>query len=122
MRRVRFIADLLVIITGPRVGRLPAAKGLLLCVRGLGVELGAQPPGLALSAAGAPLGALGTAGGPSQRGQALGRALLLGVRETLAVCVVGELGELMHDGHLLPVRDRLVLSPTVASGPGGHHT
>jgi hypothetical protein len=67
----------------------------------LGPGLGAQPPGLPLSATGAPLGALGTARGPGQREQALARAPLLGVSEPLAVQVIGELGELMHDGHLL---------------------
>jgi hypothetical protein len=57
-------------------------------VRDLGLELGAQPPGLAGSAAQAPFGALGAAGGPAQREQALGWALLLGARQPLAVYVV----------------------------------
>ena len=52
---------------------------------------------------------LGTAGGPGQREQALGGALRLGAREPLAVQVVAELGELVHDGHLLPGGGGLVV-------------
>jgi hypothetical protein len=70
-------------------------------VRDLGLELGAQPPGLAGGAAHPPLGALGAAGGPGQREQALGGALLVGVSEPLVVYLAGELGELVHDSHLL---------------------
>ena len=51
---------------------------------GLGLELGAQPPGVAGGAAHPPLGALGAAGGPGQREHALGGALRLGVAEPLA--------------------------------------
>ena len=67
-------------------------------VCGLGLELGAQPVGLADGAANAPLGALGTAGGPAEREQALRGALLRGVGELLAAPVIGELldGELVH--------------------------
>src|SRR5689334_2578557 len=64
----------------------------------LGLELGTQPPGLTGGAAQPPFGALGPAGGPGQRQQALGGALRLRVREPLAVVVVGELGELIHGG------------------------
>jgi hypothetical protein len=59
--------------------------------------LRAQPPGLADSAAHPPLGALG----PAQREQALRGALLLSVRQPLVVYLAGELGELVHDSHLL---------------------
>ena len=62
---------------------------------GLGLELGAQPPGLAGGAAQPPFGALGAAGGPGQRERKLRGALRLGGREPLAVVVVGELGELV---------------------------
>jgi hypothetical protein len=62
------------------------------------VELGAQPPCLALSAAQAPFCAFGAAGGPGQREHALGGALLLGAREPLAVPVMAELAELVHGG------------------------
>jgi hypothetical protein len=67
----------------------------------LGLELGTQPLGLAGGAAHPPFGALGAAGGPGQREQALGGALLVGVRESLVVYLAGELGELVHDGRLL---------------------
>jgi hypothetical protein len=48
--------------------------------------------------------------------------LLGGVGLSLAVQVIGEQGELMHDACLFSGGDRLGLSPTVASSPGGHHT
>jgi tetratricopeptide (TPR) repeat protein/transcriptional regulator with XRE-family HTH domain len=90
-----------------------------LIVGGLDPELGAQPPGLAGGAAQAPFGALGAAGGPRQRVETLGGALRLGVREPLAVVVAGEVGELVHDGHLLPGGDGLVpllpLSPSAGA-------
>jgi hypothetical protein len=50
------------------------------------------------------LGSLGAAGGPRQRERSLGGALLFGGREPLAVPVGGELGELVHGGHLLSRR------------------
>jgi hypothetical protein len=53
---------------------------------GLGLELGAQLPGLAF----------GAAGGPRQRERAPGRVLRLGGRGLLAVPVGGEFGELVH--------------------------
>ena len=67
-------------------------------VCGLGLELSAQPLGLADGAANAPLGALGTAGGPAEREQTLRGALLRGVGELLAAPVIGKLmdGELVH--------------------------
>jgi hypothetical protein len=69
----------------------------------LGLELGAQPLGLAHGAAHAPLGALGAAGGPAEHEQALRGALLRGVGEPLAAQVIGELlGELVHED-LFPV-------------------
>jgi hypothetical protein len=71
---------------------------------GLGLELGAQPPGVAGGAAGTPFGALGAAGGPGQGEHALGGALRLGVGQPLAVAIGGELGELVHGGHLLSRR------------------
>jgi hypothetical protein len=61
------------------------AGGRSLIVGGLGVELGAQPPGLAV---GAPQPPFGAAGGPGQRERPLCGALRLGVREPLAVPVV----------------------------------
>src|SRR5580698_7752546 len=76
---------------------------------GLGVELGAQPLGLAGGAAHPPFGALGAAGGPGQREQALGGALRLGVGEPLAVHLAGKRGELAHGGHLLSPRWRASL-------------
>jgi hypothetical protein len=51
----------------------------------------AQLLGLARGAAHEPLGALGRAGGPAEREQALRRPLLLGGGELLAAQVVGEL-------------------------------
>ena len=72
------------------------AGGQSVIVGGLGLELGTQPPGPARGAVQSPFGALGTAGGPGQRERALRGALRLGVREPLAVVVVGELGELVH--------------------------
>jgi hypothetical protein len=47
----------------------------------------------------APLGAVGTVGGPAEREQAPGGALLLGVGELLAAQVIDELlgGELVHE-------------------------
>ena len=68
------------------------AGGWSLVAGGLGLELGAQPPGLAGGAAQPPFGALGAAGGPGQREHALGGALRLGVGEPLAVQVVGRAG------------------------------
>jgi hypothetical protein len=60
--------------------------------------LGAQPLGPAHGAAHAPLGALGTAGGPAEREQALRGALPRGAGEPLAVQVIGELlGERVHE-------------------------
>jgi hypothetical protein len=67
-------------------------------VRDLASGLGAQPPGLALGAVHPPFGA---AGGSAGREQAFCWALLGGVGLSLAVQVTGELGELVHDGHLL---------------------
>jgi hypothetical protein len=58
------------------------ADGRSLVVGGLGLELGAQPPG---GAAQAPFGAFGAAGGPGEREQALGGALGLGVGEQLVL-------------------------------------
>jgi hypothetical protein len=49
----------------------------------VGLELGAQPPGLAGGATHAPFGAVGAAGGLGQREQPLRGTLLLGVREPL---------------------------------------
>ena len=72
-------------------GRLPI-------VGGLGLELGAQPPGLAGGAAQPPFGALGPVGGPGQRERSLGGALRFGIREPLLAPVAGELGELVHGG------------------------
>jgi hypothetical protein len=66
----------------------------------LGLELGAQTLGLAGGAAHPPFGAFGAAGGPGQREQALGGALLVGAGEPLVVYLAGELGELVHDSHL----------------------
>jgi hypothetical protein len=77
-------------------------------VRDLGLELRAQSPSLAGGAAQAPFGALGAAGGPGQRERALGGALRLGVGEPLVVYLAGELGELVHDSHLLSSGDGLV--------------
>jgi hypothetical protein len=65
------------------------------------LELGAQPPGLAGGAVHPPFGAFGAAGGPGQCEQALGEALLVGAGEPLVVYLGGELGELVHDSHLL---------------------
>jgi len=60
---------------------LGVAGGRSLIVGGLGGELGGQPPGVAGGAAHALFGGLGAAGGSGERGQALGGALRLGVRE-----------------------------------------
>ena len=73
----------------------------------------------------APLGAVGTVGGPAEREQAPGGALLRGVGELLAAQVIEELldGELVHeDFSFFPGPGGLVVSFTVASRPGGHHT
>jgi hypothetical protein len=61
---------------------------------------------------------LRAAGGAVQRAQ----ALPVGVGEPLSVPVIGELGELVHDGRLLscPVV-ACGCAPTVATGAGGHH-
>ena len=59
---------------------------------------------------------LRAAGGAVQRAQ----ALPVGVGEPLPVHLAGEPGELVHDGHLLPVR-WCVLCSTVATSGGGHH-
>jgi len=69
--------------------RLPVAGRWSLRVQGLGLELGAQPPGLPLGAAHPPLGALGTADSAANREQPPHRALLDGVREPSAVHVGG---------------------------------
>ncbi len=68
---------------------------------GLGPGQRAQPPDLVLGAAHPLPGALGTAGGAAQCERKLRRALLLGAGEPLPVNIVGELGELVHVGHLL---------------------
>jgi hypothetical protein len=60
---------------------------------------------------------LRAAGGAVQRAQ----ALPVGVGEPLLVHLAGELGELVHDGHLLSCRWWLVVVSTVATGAGGHH-
>jgi hypothetical protein len=51
-----------------------------------------------------------------------GGALRLRVREPLAVPVAGELGELVHGGHLLPGGGGACLCSTVAAGLAGAHT
>jgi hypothetical protein len=90
---------------------------------GLSLELGAQPPGLASGAPQPPFGALGVAGEPGQREQALGGPPRLGGREPLAVLVGGELGELVHGGHLRSRRWRACCcAPLSPAGAGGHHT
>jgi hypothetical protein len=87
------------------------------------VGLGAQPLGLAGRTAHSPFGAFGAAGGPGQCELALGGALRLGVREPAAVPVGGELGELVHGGHLLSRQWwALSLAPLSRAGAGGHHT
>jgi hypothetical protein len=50
-------------------------------------------------------------------------ALLLDVREPLALPIVGELGELIHGG-LLPCDGGgpVVVVPLSRTGAGGHHT
>jgi hypothetical protein len=60
---------------------------------------------------------LRAAGGAVQRAQ----AVPVGVGEPLPVHLGGELGELVHDGHLLPVRWWRVVVSTVATAAGGHH-
>jgi hypothetical protein len=81
-----------------RVFWWPGSDSALAGVWGLGLELGAEPVGSADGAADAPLGALGTAGGPAEREQTLRGALLRGIGELLAAPVIGELldGELVH--------------------------
>jgi hypothetical protein len=89
----------------------------------VGVEPGAQPPGLAGGAAHPRLGALGAAGGPGQRERALGGAQLVAGGELLAVPVGGELGELVHGGHLRSRRWRAGRCPPLSrTEAGGHHT
>jgi len=100
-------------ISAATSAHLVMKSACLLRVRDLDLELGAAhpPPG--------PPGPPGAA----RREQAPGWALLPGVREPLVVQVVGELGELVHEDHLLYrqwVGLRCAL--TVATGPGGHHT
>ena len=87
-------------------------------VGGLGGELGARPPGGAGGAAQPPFGTFGAAGGPGQRERPLRGALRLGGGEPLPVQVVGELGELVHGGHLLLSVACLSLCSTV-TGRGG---
>jgi hypothetical protein len=60
--------------------------------------------------------ALGAAGRAVQREQALRRPLLLGVRETLPVHVADKMGELVHDGYLLPVSGVLVACVPLSPG------
>jgi hypothetical protein len=89
--------------------------------RRLAAGLGAQPPGLAAGGASPAACAVGAAGGAVQREQPPGGALLGGAGEPLPVHFGGELGELVHDGHLLSCRWWRVVRSTVATGAAGGH-
>jgi hypothetical protein len=97
------------------------AGGQSLIVGGLGVELGTQP-GLALSAAQAPFGALGAAGGPGQREHAL-RGRCASACASRSRCRSWPSWVSWYMAVIsFPAVAGLSLCSTVAAGQGGHHT